>query len=255
MPDLGNLREYQDPALYDAENRGFEPEGPFYLALIERFWGPVLELGCGTGRLTIPIAEHGVDITGVDILPAMLERARAKAGLLPITWVWDDVRTLALERRFALVFESGATFQHMLTRQDQLAMLVRMRDHLSPGGRVVVTTLFPHPELLSSDEVERDWYGYTDELGREVWVTGMLHYDPLRQVKTEVINRHWRDPDGHEVKQSSRLQLRYTFPQEMLGLLQCAGLAVVERYGDWDASPLDTEARYLIYVCERAVGA
>ena len=80
-----NLVEYEDPILYDCETHHFEPVGPFYLALAQRFGGSVLELGCGTGRYTIPLAQAGVEMTGLDIMPPMLERARQKAKGLPIT--------------------------------------------------------------------------------------------------------------------------------------------------------------------------
>jgi SAM-dependent methyltransferase len=126
-----NLAEYDDPAIYDQETPSFEPDGPFYLALAQRFGGPVLELGCGTGRNTIPLARRGVDITGLDLAPRMLEHARRKAPDLPITWIESDVRSFHLGGRFRFIFESGATFQHLLARPDQEAMLARVREHIS----------------------------------------------------------------------------------------------------------------------------
>jgi 2-polyprenyl-3-methyl-5-hydroxy-6-metoxy-1,4-benzoquinol methylase len=66
IPD--NLEEYADPEIYDLENREFEPDGPFSLGFATKLKGPVLELGCGTGRVTIPLAQHGVDMTGLDLM-------------------------------------------------------------------------------------------------------------------------------------------------------------------------------------------
>ncbi|MBN2362694.1 class I SAM-dependent methyltransferase [candidate division WOR-3 bacterium] len=62
--------------MYDCENNSFEPDGPFYLAIAKKLGGAALELGCGTGRITIPLAQYGIDITGPDIVPGMLERAK-----------------------------------------------------------------------------------------------------------------------------------------------------------------------------------
>lgn len=72
---LAALAEYSEPELYDLENPDFDPDGSFYLALTRQYSGPVLDLGCGTGRITIPLARYGVAITGLDVVPEMLARA------------------------------------------------------------------------------------------------------------------------------------------------------------------------------------
>lgn len=96
------LEEYLHPDLYDLENPDFEPEGPFYLSIARETGGPVLELGCGTGRYTIPLARAGLAVTGLDRTPAMLDEARAKAGDLPIQWVEADARDYQLGPLFGL---------------------------------------------------------------------------------------------------------------------------------------------------------
>lgn len=249
MPTPENIDEYLDPVLYDLENPDFEPEGPFYLEIAREVGGPVLELGCGTGRMTIPLAQHGVDITGLDAVPAMLERAMAKAGDLPIQWVERDVRSFNLGRKFSLIFECGSVFMHMLARADQQAFLNRAREHLAPGGRFVISLLFPHPENLISYPEEKAWFAYQDEQGRTVHVSGTDVYDELRQVKTETAFRRIAGPGGDDIVRTAPLCLRYTFPQEMEALLEHAGLQVVERYGGPDRSPLANESRFLVYVC------
>lgn len=103
LTNSSNLEEYADPVIYDLENSKFEPDGPFYLALAQRFSGPVLEIGCGTGRITIPLAEHGLDVTGLDIAPQMLERAKHKAQNLLIRWVEADARTFHLGTQFGFI--------------------------------------------------------------------------------------------------------------------------------------------------------
>src|SRR5262245_24530402 len=81
-----NLQEFTNPALYDAENH-WGAADDFYLALAQQVGGPVLDVACGTGRLAHAMAQTGLHVTGMDIMPAMLERARAVAPQLPITWV------------------------------------------------------------------------------------------------------------------------------------------------------------------------
>ncbi|MBI1882095.1 MAG: class I SAM-dependent methyltransferase [Chloroflexi bacterium] len=247
-----NLEEYADPIIYDLENNKFEPDGPFYLALAHRFGGPVLEIGCGTGRITLPLARHEIDITGLDIAPQMLARAKHKAQDVAVQWVETDARTFHLGRQFSFIFESGATFQHLLERADQEAMLARVREHLEPEGRFVVSALFPHADFLTNEDAEQDWFSYLNEQGQEVRVSGTQHYDPLRQIKTETAYRRWRDSEGREIVRPAPLMLRYTFPQEMEALLHYNGFTILERYGNRDFSPLTSESKHMIYVCRRS---
>lgn len=247
-----NLTEYADPALYDLENHDFEPDGPFYLALAQRFGGPVLELGCGTGRLTLPLAQHGLNMTGLDLVPAMLARARHKAGALPITWVEADVRRFDLEQRFGFIFEAGAAFQHMLTDADQAAFLTRVLAHLQPGGYCVIGASVPTDAYLADEPDEQDWFTYTGPAGQTVRVSGTQHYDPQTQIKTETAIRRWETADGQTVERVAPLQLRQWPPEQLPSLLREYGLAVREQYGAYDFSTLAGDSPHQLYVCQAA---
>jgi ubiquinone/menaquinone biosynthesis C-methylase UbiE len=157
-----NLIEYADPVQYDDENQPFEPDGPFLRDLIRHFGQPVLELACGTGRLTIPLAQEGITITGLDIVPGMLARARAKAekaGNPPISWIEADARTFQLETQFKVIFACGF-FQHLLERADQEAVLRNVRARLASGGAFVFNTFFPHADSLEDSLEEQEWFSY-----------------------------------------------------------------------------------------------
>ncbi len=250
MIDNPNLEEYKYPDLYDLENPDFEPEGSFYLSIAQSIAGTILELGCGTGRFTIPLAQKGLKITGLDAVPGMLSLARAKAGSLPVQWIEADARSFSLHLRFDLIFESGSTFMHMLTNQDQLAFLANVQKHLAPGGCFAVSLLFPHPGLLQTDLAEKEWFSYPDGKGGTVQVSGTEEYDQLRQVKTETAIRRITRADGQKIVHAAPLQLRYTFPQEMEKLLARNGFEVVERYGGPDRSPLTNGSQFMVYVCK-----
>ena len=246
-----NLVEYSDPQIYDLENNTFEPDGPFLLEIAGRIGNPVLELGCGTGRLTIPMAQAGVKITGIDIVPAMLELARAKANGLDINWVLADARTFRLDHTYRMIFESGSVFQHMLTNADQEAFLSRVREHLDDEGLFIFGSFFPHMDMLESVAEEKEWFTTHHPDGWEIRVSGTEFYDELQQVKVETAYRRWTDASGKEFVQVAPLALRYNFPQELEALLHYNGFTVVERYGDNDASPLTRESRRMIYVCRK----
>jgi SAM-dependent methyltransferase len=253
MTENDNHSEYDDPLTYDLENADFEPEGPFYLALAQEMGGPVLELGCGTGRFTIPLVQAGSDVTGLDIAPTMLARAREKAGDLPITWVEADAREYALGRRFRLIFESGATFQHMLSRDDQLAFLARAREHLLPDGRLVIGGLMPTADLMTNEDGEYPWFTYLNDDGQEVAVSGWQTYDPATQIRTETAVRRWTDAAGQAHERRAPLRLRLTFPEAFEALLAEAGYEIVARYGDFDRSPWTAESRFIILVARLGV--
>ena len=203
--------------------------------------------------MTIPMAQAGVDMTALDIVPGMLALAKDKAGKMPvggrpITWLEADARDYHLGRQFALIFENGSVFMHMLERDDQRAFLDRAREHLAPGGRLVVSLFFPHPSQLVTDLEEKEWYTYLDELGRSVRVSGYESYDELRQIKTETAVRR---VEGEEQPRVVPLSLRYTFPQEMELLLETAGFQIHARYGGPDQSELTAESQYMVYVVGR----
>jgi SAM-dependent methyltransferase len=247
---LANFDEYADPAHYDQENPEFAPDGPFLQALAQQVGGSVLELGCGTGRLTIPLARAGVAITGLDAVPAMLARAREKAGDLPIRWAEADARSFSLGAAFNLIMDTGEVLQHALARPEHEAILANVRAHLAPQGRFVLSALLPRAELLTNRE-EHPWFSYVDAEGRQVQVSGTVRYDPLGQVYHEDAIRRWQEADGQPVTRPAPLARRLFFPQELEALLHYNGFAVAQRYGDWDGSDLTQESPRLIFVCAR----
>ena len=250
MLEHTNLEDYEDPVLYDLENREFEQGVLFYQSLAQQVKGPVLELGCGTGRITIPLAQQGIDMTGLDIVPRMLARAREKAGDLPIEWIEADIRDFHLGKQFDLIYTAGNVFQHLVERLDQEKMLACVREHLSPDGLFVVDLGFPsHGSMVDAEEQE--WYTYEDEQGRTIKVTGTDHYDPVRQIKYETAYRRWVDGEGREVVKRARLALRFVFPQEMEALLHYNGFSIVNCYGDMERNPLTAKSEGMLYVCRR----
>ena len=129
---------YRDGRHYDELVRSL-PLGdvPFYVGEAKRADGPVLELACGTGRVTIPVAQSGVEIVGLDQSASMLATARAKAAEagVKIAWVEADCRTFALSRKFALIFMAFNSMQHLHDHASLAALFAHVRGHLAPGGR------------------------------------------------------------------------------------------------------------------------
>jgi SAM-dependent methyltransferase len=251
LPADSNLAEYANPELYDLENPDADAVNAFLLSLAQEINAPVLELGCGTGRCTIPLARQGIDVIGLDVVPGMLARARQKAGDLPIQWVEADARSFRLDRKAGLIFDVGEAFVHVLERADHEAILARVHEHLLPEGRLVLATAFLRPEVLTTKE-EHEWFSYIGPQGEEVRVSGTTRYDSVRQIYHEDAIRRWRDAAGQEVAIYAPLARRRFFPQELEALLHYNGFKTLHCFGDWDRSPLAETSPMMIFVCRRS---
>ena len=126
---------YDNPALYDA----LLPVGahlPYYAELAGRASGDILELACGTGQLTVPLATAGLQITGLDLSEPMLSAARERAAALKVSveHLQGDMRDFDLGRRFALIFIARNSLLHLHSTEDILAAFAMVRRHLAPAG-------------------------------------------------------------------------------------------------------------------------
>jgi SAM-dependent methyltransferase len=251
-----DLDEYTGAEEYDRENGTGGPDLDYYLDLARATGGPGLDLACGTGFLTIPFAELGLAMTGVDRAPEMLDLARRKGGALPIRWIGADLLTLHLNERFRLITLTGNAFQEFLTLEDQEGLLGAARRHLAPGGTFAFETRFPRPSaLLTAAALDGDWSeetawrAFTDEAGRAVTVSTAQRHDALRQTTEYAIHRRWRE-DGRDEVRTERATLRLVYPRELEALLHYNGLAIRDAYGDWDRRPLTNDSPRMIYVCQ-----
>lgn len=137
-------------ARYEADGHGLPGEVEYYVEVARAAAPPVLELGCGTGRITLAIARAGVPVVGLDASTPMLELARAKAeGVAGVRFVPGDMRDFALNERFGAILIPYRTFMHLLTDADQVATLARCREHLVPRGVLALNVFCPPSPLLA----------------------------------------------------------------------------------------------------------
>ena len=254
MIDHNNLEEFADPHNYDIEDDS-DTGIAFYSALAQETGGPVLEIACGTGRVSIPIARLGFAVTGLDIVPGMLARARSKSAGLPARWVEGDARTFDLGEQFRLIFLTGNAFQAFLTRADQEALLARVRAHLHDDGLFAFETRNPRwatgPDhgrppatargcspYLETREAEAAGATYTDSSGRDVRVSRTQVYDHVAQILHWTTYRRWREGEQEQTK-ITRIAVRFTFPQELAALLHYNGFTILRQYGDWNLGAVD----------------
>jgi SAM-dependent methyltransferase len=254
---------YEDAALYDFEYRRRRADVNWYRELARRLapGGPILELGCGTGRVLAPLARDGHRVIGVDVAPAMLKRAQARLDALGraararARLVRADMRDFAFARRFPLIICPFNAFQHMYARRDIDAALTRIREHVAPGGHFALDVLNPDLRWLSRDSNKR-WaktkfrhpvsgqrfeYSTNQDYDRSTQIAHMRIYYERLDVPPEEKHTH-----------VVRLAHRQFFPAELWALLVHAGFRVEERWGGFAQEPFDDDADSQVLVMSLA---
>lgn len=259
MIDHNNLEEFSDPINYDLADPS-DTGVAFYSALAQEAGGSVLELACGTGRVTIPIARLGFPVTGLDIVPGMLEQARSKSAGLPVRWVEGDARAFDLGEQFRLIFLTGNAFQAFVTNTEQAALLQCVRAHLHDEGLFAFETrnpLLPNTRTreglfvtLETRNEEEDWPSFINANGHEVRVSTTQVYDHVAQIVHLTGYKRWHEGEEEHTK-ITRTALRYTFPQELAALLYYNGFTILRQYGDWNEEPLNATSPSIISVCRK----
>jgi ubiquinone/menaquinone biosynthesis C-methylase UbiE len=235
-------------ATYDTRTTTPPGEIDFYVARARASGGPVLELGCGTGRVTWPLARAGVPIVGLDLEPAMLERAEAKRRDEPVDvnararFVRGDMSNFSLDERFALAIIPFRAFLMLLTTEEQQQTLACVRRHLARGGALIIDIFDPRYDLLAEETFtpRREVPSmHVPETGNTVSVTVVERInDRVRQRATERWRFREESPDGKLVSEEEELlEIRWIFRYEMRHLFSLAGFVVEEELSDYLGAP------------------
>ena len=248
---LGSL--YPDARLYDLMFP--QPGGPgsraqLYLDLAATTGGPVLELGCGTGSVLIPIAERGIACQGIDLSSDMLARARAKfeAGGVTAGLHLGDMTDFDLDEQFGLVFVASNSLTHLHAAGDVVNCFHSVRRHLNPGGRFAFDVFNPSVRVLAgADGLRRERQRFADPERGEIRVDVEERYDAAAQVTRAI---WYFSTEGEPDFVVSSVEVRSFFPQELVFLLKAGGLRLLERFGDFERAPFTSETPTQVCVCE-----
>jgi SAM-dependent methyltransferase len=274
LVDAGSREHYRDAALYDYEYRRRRADVTFYRELARRRGADrILELGAGSGRVTVPLARDGRYIVALDRSAEMLARLRDRVARLPaavakrIAPVAGDLRTFSVGGRFPLAIAAFNVLEHLYTRGEITACLQRIAAHLTPDGAFAFDVQLPDLDWLRRDPTRR-WARtrFTDPTTGRAMVYSTNHdYDPVSQI---VLIRLYYEPaeeaPGRPRARGTapvagasgptfrvvKLSQRKFFPAELEALVSHAGFRVAERYGDFSFRPLDGSAESQVLVCE-----
>ncbi len=232
-------------ACYDLLYTDGQEDVPFYLDMARETGGPVCELACGTGRVLLPIARAGFDVTGIDLSQAMLDKLQAKLDKEPreiqarVALKCADMRDCRFSQKFKLVFCASNSFLAMVTTVDQLACLRSAREYLADDGRLVLNVFAPRHDLLAQTANTFVQVAKDPETGRDMSVTNVTWRSPADQTMDAC---HYVDrigDDGTVKRYPARFTLCWIHNREMHLLLRLAGYEVTATYGGYDKRPYD----------------
>jgi SAM-dependent methyltransferase len=243
---------------YDADYRHYTDDLAAIADLAAQEGDPLLELGCGTGRVLIPLAAAGHTITGVDISPALLQRARDKIEgakhATSITLHKADLRAFDLPtKHFAFAFCTSNTLMHLTTQADQMAVLRNAHRHLRDGGLMLIDLFNPDlPRLLAVNGLQELADQWTDPAsGAQVFKWSVRTIDVAEQLQETLFIYEEILPDGAVRRTACPFTLRFLWRGEAELMLQLAGFVVEEVWGDFDGAPYTSESEHLILLARK----
>jgi SAM-dependent methyltransferase len=202
--------------------------------------GAALELGIGTGRIALPLAQRGVSVHGIDLSEAMVAKLRAKPGADDIGVTIGDFATTTVERRFSLAYLVFNTIGNLTTQDEQVACFQNVAAHLEPGGCFVIEVGVPRLRLLPPGETVRAFDVSPTHLG----------FDEYDVVSQGLVSHHYSVVEGK--LETNSLPLRYVWPSELDLMARLAGMTLRERWGGWQREPFTSDSAKHVSVWEKA---
>jgi SAM-dependent methyltransferase len=201
--------------------------------------GSALELGIGTGRIALPLAQRGIRVHGIDLSEAMVAQLRAKPGANKIDVTIGDFATTAVERRFSVAYLVFNTIMNLTSQDEQVACFQNVAAHLQPGGCFVIEVGIPDLQRLPPGETVQAFTVTPTRLGFD-------EYDVAAQG---MISHHYWIEDGKLEVFSA--PFRYVWPGELDLMARLAGMSLRERWSGWNREPFTSDSRQHVSVWEK----
>ncbi|MEP7345867.1 MAG: class I SAM-dependent methyltransferase [Gemmatimonadaceae bacterium] len=241
------------------------PDITFFVEAAKEAGSPILEVGCGTGRVLLPTARAGIDIVGLDLSPSMLAVCRERLRQEPESvqaraqLVQADMCHFDLGRMFTLTTIPFRPFQHLLTVEDQLSCLDSIRRHLAEGGTLILDAFNPSLDALANTPLGEESAAEPEfslaDGRRVVRRHKTTAHDRFTQVGTYELIYYVTHKDGREERLVHSFPLRYTFRFEMEHLLARAGFAVEQLYAGYDKSAYGSTYPGELVIVARKIGS
>jgi SAM-dependent methyltransferase len=201
--------------------------------------GSALELGIGTGRIALPLAQRGIRVHGLDLSEAMVAKLRAKPGASDIGVTVGDFATTTVEKRFSVAYLVFNTIMNLTTQDEQVACFQNVAAHLQAGGCFVIEVGVPDLQRLPPGETVRPFTVSAARLGFD-------EYDIATQG---LISHHYWIDDGRF--ETVSMPFRYVWPAELDLMARLAGMSLRERWSGWKREPFSSDSRQHVSVWEK----
>ena len=232
-------------SLYELQYHTYRDDLHFYAKLAEGV-SCVLELGSGTGRVSLHLARRGAKVTGLELSPEMLARAQSKAAAenMNLELVQGDMRNFHLKRTFPLVIVPFNAFMHLYTPADQSGALERIYAHLEPGGTLALDLYVPNFGLEGVLRHEGETFFDPDGSRTDVFV--LQRIDRVKQMAYTQYFVDTADFDGRLERSFHTLEQRYFTRFELEWMLKNAGFEGVKISGSFEGAPLDSSSYFMV---------
>lgn len=201
--------------------------------------GSALELGIGTGRIALPLAQRGIRVHGIDLSEAMVARLRAKPGADQIGVTIGDFATTTVEGRFSVAYLLFNTIENLTSQDEQVACFLNVAAHLQPGGCFVIEVGIPDLQRLPPGETVRPFTVTPERFGFD-------EYDIAGQGL--ISHHYWMD---HGRLETVSMPFRYVWPAELDLMARIAGMSLRERWSGWNRESFTSESRQHVSVWEK----
>ncbi len=229
------LTEYSSPLIYESEYGSYTDDFDIFCGTVQS--GEALDIACGTGRITLRLAEIGLKCTGIDSSDPMLKLAQEKAKHrgFDITYLNLDMCNFNLNKKFDLLTMAGNSFQALLTEKDQFDCLSSIASHMHDKSLFIMNT-----RNTTSDEMRdalqfEHWHDFIDDKNQLVKVYGMQIFDPKTNIVKYTTKRSWQS-----FETLTEIELKFTNLTDLSKLLKQSGLEILETYGDFMKAPFDS---------------
>ncbi len=246
MPEYDPLAE-----LYDIEY-DLDYDVPFWLSLARQEGDPIVEWGAGTGRIAVPLAEAGYEVTAVEISEPMVEKGRARNEA--VQWVCGDMRNTKLGRRFGLALCAFNSFLCLTSVEEAFTFLRNAREHLEPDSILGIEVSAFSPEELADPPggppLRHDFTRETPNGRLERF--SVSRYDPASQLLSmRLFYELYGADEMLEEKRTHDLSIRVTNRDELMLMLRACGFEIETVYGGFDGEPFTSVSDHLIVLARR----
>lgn len=251
MKPIDSHALYLDGLHYDAHHVEIVEDILFYIAQAKKYGEPILELACGTGRITIPLARQGLDVTGLDISEGMLKVAKEKTERehLSCKFIHADCRKFSLHKKFNLIFIPFNSIAHIHDRESFEALCNSVKEHLAENGHFIIDIFNPRFERLMGDPSNRFHVAeYEDPYGHE---TITITENNIYEKATQINHIKWYYKIGNKEEFAVELNMRIYYPEELDNLLYYNGFDIVDKFGDFDGSPFESNSPKQLIICRK----